>query len=686
MVCRVNITTIEIILKMKIKLFLITCLIITCTSSVLKAQMFVHPGLLHSKEDLERMKKAVALKENPIYSGYQLFIQNPASQSNYKMQGPLAMVGRNPTVAQSNYDNDANAAHQNAIMWYITGDSAYAHKAIEIINAWSSTLKSITGRDAVLMAGLGPFKMVNAAEIMRYTYKDWSAADIKQTEKHFKEVVYPVLKDFAPFANGNWDAAAIQTVLAIGVFCNDRAMFESALRYYVNGQGDGRLTNYVINETGQIQESGRDQQHTQLGLGLLSESCEIAWHQGLNLYGYADNRLLKGFEYVAKFNLGNEVPFTETLDRTGKYHHTIISQQGRNALRAVYEQIYYHYVNRMGMFAPFVQQAAEKLRPEGPGRPGADHPGYGTLYYTKPLQTIQTLSAYIPVPPGAIIESGTSKEIELSWIESIGAAGYNVKRALKSGGPYVVIAKNIKNSGFTDKQIQPGSLYYYMVSASNTKGESSNSVETSITAGMPSPWNQVEIGNVNLEGSTTFDGSKFRIEGSGKGIDSTMDECRFAYRPLNGDGVITARVVPQPASQFSNMGLMMRESLNQSSPGVSLILYPGKTSQIEAPAWQVRFLTRNTSNTITTQNEKSYTLNDPAVTWGRLTGYVWLRLQRKGNTFTGFSSYDGLQWIKTGSVILPLNKSLMIGIPVSSGIKTISTILQFDNVSVTNVL
>jgi len=672
---------------MRMKYFIVICLLFTCSlSGIINAQSFVHPGLLHNKEDLERMKKAVANKDEPIFSGYKVFIENPASQSNYKMQGPMDMVGRNPTVGQATYDNDANAAHQNAIMWNITGDSAYAKKAIEIINAWSSTLKSITGRDAVLMAGLGPFKMVNAAEIMRYTYKGWSEKDIRQTEQHFKVVIYPIIKDFAPFANGNWDAAAIQTVMAIGVFCNDRTIFDRALNYYVNGQGDGRLTFYVINEEGQIQESGRDQQHTQLGIGLLSESCEIAWHQGLNLYGYADNRLLKGFEYVAKFNLGNEVPFSETLDRTGKYHHTIISQQGRNSLRAVYEQVYYHYVNRMGMSAPFVQQAAEKIRPEGPGRPGADHPGYGTLYYTKPIQEIKTLSDNIPVPPGAIIASGTSKEIELSWIESVGASGYNVKRALKSGGPYIVIAKNVAKSFYTDRQIHQGSLYYYTVSASNVKGESVNAVEISTSAGLISPWNHVEIGNANLPGSVSFDGITFRIEGLGMGIDSIKDECRFAFRPLIGDGVITARVVPQPGSQFSNMGLMMRESLNQGSPNVSLIIFPGKTSQIEAPSWQVKLLTKNKTNIKTTESQKGYSLTDPAVTWGRLTGYVWLRLQRKGDNFTGYTSYDGIQWIKTGSVILPLNKSLLIGIPVSSGIKTVSTILQFDIVSVNNVL
>jgi hypothetical protein len=652
-------------------------LLLLLNAVVANAQSFVHPGILHSKDDLERMKKAVANKEEPIYSGYQIFIQNPASQYTYKMQGPLAMVGRNPTVGQGTYDNDANAAHQNAVMWAITGDKRYADKAIEIVNAWSSTLKSITGRDAVLMAGLGPYKMVNAAEILRYTNAGWKEADIKQAEKHFKDVIYSVLKDFAPFANGNWDAAAIKTVMAIAVFCNDRPMFERALRYYVNGHGNGRLTYYVINEEGQIQESGRDQAHTQLGIGMLSECCEIAWKQGLDLYVYADNRLLKGFEYVAKFNLGNEVPFTEWLDRTGKYHHTKISQQARGELRAVYEQVYNHYVHRMGLSAPYMQQAAEKLRPEGPGKPGADHPGYGTLYFSRPKEDVTISSA--PASPAALIASGSSIGNNLKWIASIGATNYTVKRASKRGGTYTTIAKNITNTSYIDKQVKAGTIYYYTVTACNAKGESANAYETAVAAGLPSPWKQQDISSAPLKGYTSFDGKTFTIEGIGTGLDSTSDEIHFTYQPLTGDGEIMLRFVPQPSSQFSKMGLSIRDDLKNVAPHVSLMIYPGKSGQIEAPNWHVRLLTRKVTGEKPEVNYTGDGLTEPAVTFGRLTGFYWLRLQRKNNVFTGYTSYDGKTWIEAGRVSVPLSKKALVGFSVSSGMPN-STTVFFDNV------
>ena len=334
---------------------------------------FVHPGLLHSRADFRRMKDGVSRQQEPIVSGFEVFRAHPQSQATYRMLGPFEEIGRNPTVHFREFDQDANAAYQNAVMWAITGETAYASKAKEILNAWASTLKRVSGADAVLMASLGPFKMVNAAEIIRYTDAGWSEADAQRFGRMCREVFYPVLQDFALFANGNWDTAAVKMVMAMGVFTNDRAMYERALRYYVNGAGDGRLTHYIY-PTGQCQESGRDQAHTQLGLAHLGDASEIAWHQGLDLYAYAGNRLLAGFEYTAKYNLGEEVPFEPDLDRTGKYAHMVISPRGQ--FRPVFEQIYNHYVNRQGIPAPYTQKAAEKIRPEGAAQ-GADHPGFG---------------------------------------------------------------------------------------------------------------------------------------------------------------------------------------------------------------------------------------------------------------------------------------------------------------------
>ena len=45
---------------------------------------------------------------------------------------------------------------------------------------------------------------------------------------------------------------------------------------------------------------------------------------------------------------------------------------------------------------------------------------------------------------------------------------------------------------------------------------------------------------------------------------------------------------------------------------------------------------------------------------------TWLRLQRTGNTFTGYAGYDGKTWVSLGSLNLTVNDSLYVGLVVSS--------------------
>lgn len=644
---------------------------------------FIHPGLLHSRQDLERIKKAVTEKQEPIFAGYEVLRNHPQSQATYTLHGPLAMVGRNPTVGQGEYDSDANAAYQCALLWSITGDRAYADKSRQILNAWSSTLKSITGRDAVLMAGLGPFKMMNAAEILRYTDSGWTEADTKQAERHFKEVIYPVLKDFALFANGNWDTAAIKTVMAIGVFCNDRNIFERGLRYYVNGAGDGRLTHYIINEVGQCQESGRDMPHTQLGLAHLGDCCEIAWNQGLDLYGVAENRLLRGFEYTARYNLGEDVPFTETRDRTGKYHHTTISTMGRGRLRPVFEQIYNHYAHRRGIPAPYTRRAAEQLRPEGPAQPGADHPGFGTLLYTRP--TVGSTSGSPPVapaPPAGLIASGARTGNLLTWVPSVAASGYTIKRASVLAGPYTTIAQDLKAPTYTDTSVTAGTLYYYTVSATNTVGTSPDAFPFSICASLPSPWTHQDIGGVMVPGDTNYDGNTFTLEGEGSAIGGASDQLHLASVPLMGDGTIIARFVPQVSSQFSQFGLMIRAGLGADSAHVATLLTPEGGGNVEAPGWNVRLVTRATTGAETSIAATSPNLAAPYVTYGRLMEPCWLRLTRTGNTFTAAFSPDGTNWTSVGETTVSLTGHLQIGLCACSRLNGITTTVRFDHVTV----
>jgi hypothetical protein len=345
---------------------------------------FVHPGLLHTRTDLERMRTMVAQGVEPWKSGFEKLKAHPSSSAEWPAC-PFEHVERSLLtgrgLGKDQLERDCNAAYQNALMWCITGDEAHAKKAVEILDAWTATLKVLDGTDVELAAGLCGFKLANAAELMRATYPAWTPAEIERCQHMLHDVFYPPIQDFALWAHGNWDLACMKGMMAIGVFCDDHALFNRAVDFFFHGEGNGALLHYVVNETGQVQESGRDQQHTQLGVGQLCEMCEIGWSQELDMYGTADNRLLKGFEYVARYDLGEDVPFAPYTDTSGRFPAERISANGRGNLRAIFEMALNHYAGRKGLAAPWTRKAAEKLRPEGQGF-GADHPGFGTLLFT----------------------------------------------------------------------------------------------------------------------------------------------------------------------------------------------------------------------------------------------------------------------------------------------------------------
>jgi hypothetical protein len=349
---------------------------------------FVHPGLLHSSADLLRMKEMVAKGKEPWKSGYEKLSQSPYSSAQWKPRAAehverslLEGAGKNI----GSLEKDVCAAYQNALVWAITGDEAHARTAVSIINAWSDVFKVFDGTDVELGAGLTVFKMASAAEIMRSTYPKWSQSEIKKCQEMFSRVFYPPIQYFALWAHGNWDLACMKGMMSIAVFNDDHAMFDKAVDFYYNGPGNGSLLHYIVNVRGQVQESGRDQPHSMLGIGHLAEMCEIGWNQGLDMYKFADNRLLKGFEYTARYNLGEEVPFEPYTDISGRFPASAISTSGRGNLRSIFEQVYNHYAFRVKGVSPnhyhYTRTAAEKLRPEGAGF-NADNAGFGTLFFS----------------------------------------------------------------------------------------------------------------------------------------------------------------------------------------------------------------------------------------------------------------------------------------------------------------
>jgi hypothetical protein len=62
----------------------------------------------------------------------------------------------------------------------------------------------------------------------------------------------------------------------------------------------------------------------------------------------------------------------------------------------------------------------------------------------------------------------------------VNATGYNLKRPLTSGGPYAIVAPNTPNTSFTNTGLANGTVYYYVVAATNSVGESANAMQIGV--------------------------------------------------------------------------------------------------------------------------------------------------------------------------------------------------------------
>ncbi|MFF3331006.1 putative Ig domain-containing protein [Streptomyces sp. NPDC002888] len=673
---------------------------------------FRHPGLLHSQEDLDRMKAAVAAQESPVYDGYLTFAAHARSKPTYAIQntGQITSWGRGPTNFQNQAVADSAAAYQNALMWCVTGNRANADKARDILNVWSRSLTAITGADGPLGAGLQAFKFVNAAELLRHSgYDGWADSDIARCERSFLDVWYPAVSGYMLYANGNWDLTSVQSILAIGVFCEEPTLFEDALRFAAAGAGNGSVRNRVVTDAGQGQESGRDQGHEQLAVGLMGDAAQVAWNQGVDLWGFDDNRILANAEYAARYNLGGDVPFTPDLDRTGKYIKKTVSATGRGNLPPIYEMYYAHYAGVRGRDTPYTKAAV--FRGTGGARvvegSNDDLPSFGTFAYAGAKASAPT----VPATPAGVTAVGEDRAVTVGWLPSAWASAYTVQRATGPDGPYEEIASGIDKPTYTDTGARTGRTYYYQVAASNSQGASASSGWVAATAGLPEPWATRDVGDVGRAGSTHFDGERFVLEAGG-----TADSYRVVHLPLPGDGSVTARVVFPLSSQYSRIGVTLRGSLDADAAHASMLIQGlplhtwsgvwavrpkagasvSGTGSTPVPPSQQAAITTSASFPISSLGElpESATPLEAPYVEGAGDGYrlrmpYWVRVTRKGRRCTGAISPDGVRWTEVGSTEVDLGRTAYAGLSLSSCLGVDQEYAEtgtgaFDSVTVTS--
>jgi hypothetical protein len=369
---------------------------------------FTHPGGLHNAGDINRARVRVAEGTDPWLAGWNRLTANPHSASTWAPRATAEVYRGSGTP--NNYGvlyNDVAAAYQNALRYHISGDTAHGDCARDICNAWSSTLTLLGGNaDRFLLAGLQGWQFANVGELLR----DYPGFELGRFQDMLVNVFYPhndwflVNHNDACITNywANWDLCNMASIMAIGILCDDGPMYDQASSYFKTGAGNGSIQHAVpflypnvdSHDLGQWQESGRDQGHTVMGMGQMGALCEMAWNQGEDLYGYDGARFYKAAQYVAKYNLGQDVPYTTYSWGTGQncayQEQTVISSASRGHVRPVWAMLHFHYNRRKFWDDQHIRDMYYNLvAPEGGGGDygstsgGFDQLGFGTLMYAK---------------------------------------------------------------------------------------------------------------------------------------------------------------------------------------------------------------------------------------------------------------------------------------------------------------
>jgi hypothetical protein len=357
-------------MKSHIRIISIFLFVLTATSTIMAARTFLHPGILNSKEELDFVKAKITANEQPWKGAYDM-IRGDVGNLSYATHA-VTVLGTDPAAETNanNFRDDSEYALKCALIWYYTGDVAYANKAIELLNSWSVfDDRSTFSRDLNLHWAAIDF--VGAAEILNSFNSSWKPADVVKCKTMIRNLVTYHMKD-------NWYNNARQTLIrsrmGCAVFLEDEAMFDEQIRqwrwhiseyYYTLSDGPNPTrfvytTNTLID--GMCWELCRDFNHGNMGSKGTFEGAEIAWHQGVDLYKEEQTRMSKFLELISGYYMNLVQIPSDICGANNPWNHAAgtlwCNEDGRlwpsctNNTQVIRENAYNHYKYRLGVDLP----------------------------------------------------------------------------------------------------------------------------------------------------------------------------------------------------------------------------------------------------------------------------------------------------------------------------------------------
>lgn len=183
--------------------------------------------------------------------------------------------------------------------------------------------------------------------------------------------------------------------------------------------------------------------------------------------------------------------------------------------------------------------------------------------------------------------------------------------------------------------------------------------------GLPEAWVDGALGEVKSVGSVSFKDGRYTVLAAGGDIWGSADQGHLLYRSAKGDVSLVCRVNSiKNVDQWSKAGLMIRSSTKANAKNVAMLVTAGKLAT---------FQTRPADGEGTVSTKAGYPVEAPH----------WVKLERRGNTITGYESEDGKDWKKVAESTVDLGADVVVGIAVTSHKADALTEAVIEQLSVT---
>ena len=460
---------------------------------------FAHPGGIVSQQDIDRARQLLADGDERIKRAWDILCANEYSHADIATwPTPTVIRGGGSGQNYMNCARGAAMAYQNALRWKIGGTRDNADAAVRILMQWARECNGLGGDTNIsLAAGIYGYEWANAAELMR-DYDGWSRDDFEVFRRWIVRVFYNPAIDFLRrrhdtwlnwrYANlgerpghywSNWGLCNALCVMSIGILCDDVHMYNQGISFYkydhVGTFRDRSAQSVILNDgcnefignlvpvvlpdergplglLGQMQESGRDQGHALMALGLALDICQVGLTQGDDLYAYMNDRIAAGLEHVAALNFGGvdaaSLPwitynYADCRGTMGAaWAQPAPNEGGKGEYRPYWDRAIGYYEGLRGIRLQYAEKASAAVCPDGGGgnysqnSGGFDHVGFSTLTSWRPAVTAS--EAITPLS-GDIVYKGVTYKNQTN----LGGLKYNYEveptRAIPADGAPITL-------------------------------------------------------------------------------------------------------------------------------------------------------------------------------------------------------------------------------------------------------